>query len=193
MDTLIGFVGDGYSMLVADTQASRSIVQFKDDEDKILALDSHKLVATAGPAGDRAHFTEFIQRNVAFYELRNSHKLSTHATVSYMRGQLAQALRSRGAYQVNMLVAGYDEGKGPSVYFMDHLAAMIKVEKSAHGYGSYFILSTLDRNWKPNMSVEEGLDLVRLCVKELETRFFLNTGGWKVKIADKDGTREIEL
>ena len=53
MDALFGLVGDGFVLLVADTSAARSIVINKTDEDKIMVLDSHKLLATSGQSGDR--------------------------------------------------------------------------------------------------------------------------------------------
>ena len=39
---------------------------------------------------------------------------------------------SQGAYQVNLLIGGYDEHEGPQLYYMDYLAAMTKVCTGAH-------------------------------------------------------------
>jgi 20S proteasome alpha/beta subunit len=55
---------------VVDLDAARSVVVFKNDEDKILQLDKFKLLAGAGPTGDRVQFSEYIQRNIQLYELR---------------------------------------------------------------------------------------------------------------------------
>lgn len=46
---------------------------------------------------------------------------------------------------VNLLLAGYDKIEGPELYFMDYLASMNKCPFAAHGYGSFFTLSILDR------------------------------------------------
>jgi 20S proteasome subunit beta 4 len=59
--------------------------------------------------------------------------------VSSSRNELAQALRSN-PFQVSLLIGGFDEGKGPGLYYMDYMASMQKVEKAAHGYCSYFCL-----------------------------------------------------
>lgn len=95
--------------------------------------------------GDCSHFGEFIQKNLKLNELRNGHEASPHAAANYTRTQLATALRSRNSYQVNLLLGGYDEDEGPSLYYIDYLAAMAKVPFAAHGYGSFFTLSTMDR------------------------------------------------
>ena len=47
MDSLLGIKGDGFVLIAADASAGRSILVFKTDQDKIMALDSHKLLASA--------------------------------------------------------------------------------------------------------------------------------------------------
>jgi 20S proteasome subunit beta 4 len=191
-ETLIGFVGKGYVMLAADTVAARSIVLFKANEDKMYRLDGNKLLAAMGPTGDRVNFCEYIQANVRLYNLRNSYPLNTKATANYTRLALAEALR-RDPYQVNLLLGGVDEKTGPSLYFIDYLATMHPVQKSAHGYGAYFILSTLDRNHRPDMDEEAGKELMRKCFQELKHRLVLQIPAFNVRIIDKDGVRDVEI
>ena len=67
------------------------------------------------------------------------------------------------------------------------------VPYAAHGYGAYFALSTMDRYHSPDMDLDQAMVLLRRCVNELETRFIVNLGTFKVRVADKDGVREIPL
>ena len=48
METTIGLVGDGFVIVAADTNAARSIVNFKKDEDKVTVLDAQKVLGSAG-------------------------------------------------------------------------------------------------------------------------------------------------
>lgn len=41
------------------------------------------------------------------------------------------------------------------------------------------------------MSQEDGVELVRKCVKELNHRFLVNLPAFAVKVIDKDGVREL--
>ena len=67
-----------------------------------------------------------------------------------------------------MLIAGYDEKHGGGgLYFMDYLASLMKVPFAAHGYGSFFTLSILDRWYKPNMNQDEALELLKRCMGEV--------------------------
>lgn len=80
-------------MVCSDTSAVQSVVTMKQDEDKLVPVDSHKLFALSGEAGDRVNFSEYIIANVRLYALRNDAKLSTKAVANFTRNELATALR----------------------------------------------------------------------------------------------------
>lgn len=192
-DCIIGIVGKDYVLIAADATAAFSIILMKDSEDKILKVDNNKLLGACGENGDRVQFTEYIQKNLNLYRLRNDRPLSTHAAAHFLRHELATALRSRNSYQTNLLLGGYEEKSGPELYFIDYLSSMQKVPYGAHGYGSYFSLSIIDKYYKKDLSVNEGLGLMKKCINEVQTRLLLNTPQFIVKIVDKNGAREIAL
>ena len=99
----------------------------------------------------------------------------------------------RDPYQVNVLIGGYDENEGPSLYFMDYMASMHPMPFAAHGYGSFFTLSVMDRHFKKDMSVEQALGVMQKCAHELRTRFLINCPKFIVKVVDKDGIRVVDL
>src|SRR3989344_5811956 len=188
-DSLIGLVGADYVLIAADTTTARSVLKMKLDDDKIMALDSHKLLGAVGPVGDRVHFTEYVQRNLKLYKFRNNLTLGTHATANFVRGELADALRS-SPYQVNLLLGGVDE-EGPALYFLDYLASMDKLEYAAHGYCAYFCLSILDKYYKKDLTLEQGIDIIEKCITELRARFIINSPDFVIKVVDKNGTRVV--
>lgn len=54
-------------------------------------------------------------------------------------------------------------------------------------------MSTLDRYHRPDMSLEEGLDLLRRCINELKQRFIVDLGEFTVRVVDRDGSRLVKL
>ena len=66
-----------------------------------------------------------------------------------------------------MLVAGYDEPEGPSLFFMDYLSSCVKVPFGIHGYGSYFGLSICDKYYKKDMNETEALALLNKIIAEV--------------------------
>lgn len=190
-DTIFGIVGDGFTFIGADATANQSIIRMKLGEDKIRQTGSHRLMAAIGDGGDRVQFTEFIEANLRLYEFRNGIPLSTHAAANFMRGEMAAALR-KGPYNANLLVGGYD-GAEPSLYWIDHLAALHKQNCAAHGYGGIFMYSLFDMHWKPGMTLEDVKELARKCIAEVKARLVVAPPEFLFKVVDKDGVRIVEL
>ncbi|KAL0947909.1 hypothetical protein HGRIS_010543 [Hohenbuehelia grisea] len=211
METSFAITGKGYVIVAADTTAARSIVKMKTDEDKIKALGPHLLMAYSGEPGDTVQFAEYVERNIRLYQIRHHYSLRPSAAASWVRRSLAESLRSRHPYSVNLLLGGYDEASDePKLYWIDYLGTMTEVPFGAHGYGSYFALSLLDRCVKkylvisgalichsryhnPDATLEEGIETLKRCIDEVAKRLIVSPSKYKVKIVDKDGVREIEL
>ena len=54
-------------------------------------------------------------------------------------------------------------------------------------------MGLLDRHWRKGMDLEQVIDLLKLCFKELKTRFVINFDKYVVRVIDKDGIRIISL
>ncbi|KAH6589145.1 hypothetical protein BASA61_003298 [Batrachochytrium salamandrivorans] len=166
MEVLLAISGKDFVLTAADDTSARSIVVMKRGEDKSRELSSHTLM---------------------LYSVHN-------AIASFTRMELAQSLRSRNPYHVNVLVAGACPKTGaPEMYWIDYISNMSKLNFAAHGHASYFCLSTMDRYWHDNLTEEEAISLLRKCLDELRIRFIGNLPNFFVKIVDKNGIRQIHL
>jgi len=159
---------------------------------KIKSNSNSVILVASGEAGDRAQFCPFIEKNINLYELRTGVPLSVHGAANFVRGELHDALR-KGPYMVNLLLGGVDKEGEPSLYFMDYLASMSKVDFGCQGYAGHFLLGLLDRHYKKNMSLDECIELLKKCVQELRIRFLLGTAKYLVKISDKAGIRKLDI
>jgi len=194
MDSSFAITGKGYVIVAADMTASRSIVKMQSNVDKIKVLGTHILMASSGEPGDTVQFAEYVERNIRLAQIRNTYPLPPPSAASWIRRELADSLRSRSPYAVNLLVAGYDlSTHEPKLYWIDYLGTMATVPFAAHGYGSYFSLSLLDKYHDPEATLEEGLATLRRCIDEVSKRLVVTPGKFKVKIVDKEGVREVEF
>ncbi|KAK1153123.1 proteasome subunit beta type-2 [Acipenser oxyrinchus oxyrinchus] len=192
MEYLIGIQGQDFVLVAADTIAANSIIQMKHDHDKMFKLSEKILMLCVGEAGDTVQFAEYIQKNVQLYKMRNGYELSPAAAANFTRKNLADYLRSRTPYHVNLLLAGYDEQAGPALYYMDYMSALAKAPFAAHGYGAFLTLSILDRYYKPDLTRDEAVELLKMCLEELKQRFILSLPSFNVRLIDKDGIKDLE-
>ncbi|KAI9781424.1 MAG: Proteasome subunit beta type-4 [Geoglossum umbratile] len=195
----------------------RGATILKASDDKTRQLNKHTLMAFSGEAGDTGRhptlrpsregplifvllilattvqFAEYIQANAQLYSMRNEADLSPSAMANFVRRELASSLRSRKPYMVNMLLGGVDPiTDKPSLHWLDYLAALAPVPYAAHGYAQYYCLSILDKHHQPDIDLERGLELLRLCTDELKRRLPIDFKGVLVKVITKDGIREID-
>ncbi|XP_076364843.1 proteasome subunit beta type-2-like isoform X1 [Tachypleus tridentatus] len=191
MEYLIGIACQDFVIVAADTTNASGIVVVQNAQDKMYKLSDQLVMAASGEAGDTVQFAEFIEKNIQLYKMRNGYELSPSGAANFTRRNLAEYLRSRTHYLVNLLLAGYDKHTGPELYFMDYLATMAKVPYAAHGYGSFFTLSILDRYYRPDMTEEDAVALLEQCRLEIQKRFIVNLPSFKVRLVNKDGVHNL--
>ncbi|KAH0614588.1 uncharacterized protein H6S33_000224 [Morchella sextelata] len=195
-EVLLGITGQDFVLIAASKAAMRGVTVLKEEDDKTRTLNPHTLMAFSGEAGDTVQFAEYIQANVQLYGMRNNSKwqLSPSAVASFVRRELAKSLRSRKPYYVNLLIGGFDTNTNePHLYWLDYLAASARTPYSAHGYAQYYCLSILDKHHNPNITLEEGQKLLRMCHEELVKRLPIDYKGLLVKVIRADGITELEL
>lgn len=194
MDIILGIRLSDCTLLATSKAFTRGISILKQTDDKTRKLNSHNLIAFTGEAGDTVQFAEYIQANVQLYTMReNDIELSPKATASFVRNQLATSIRSRKPYQVQVLIGGYDtKTDTPSLNWIDYLGTQVDLPYGAHGYAAFYTTSLLDRHYRNDMTLDDGLRLLEMCLKELHTRMPIDFKGVYVHVVDKDGIRQLD-
>ncbi|XP_049817936.1 proteasome subunit beta type-2 isoform X2 [Aethina tumida] len=191
MECLIGIKFDDYVLIAADRTNSHSIIVMKTDENKLYKLSNKLVMAVSGESGDTTQFAEYIAKNIQLYKMRNIYEMSPTEAANFTRRNLADFLRSRATYHVNLLMAGYDDRNGPELFYMDYLASMVSVPYAAHGYGGFFSLSIMDRHYLPTLPLDEGYEVLKKCVREVQKRLAISLPNFKVQVIDKNGIRDM--
>jgi len=195
MEVLLGICGKDFVLVASSKAAIRGVTILKAEDDKTRLLNDHCLMVYSGEAGDTVQFAEFIQANVQLYGMRSNRTqaLSPAAVSSFVRTELASSLRSRKPYTVNILIAGYDTvNDKPELYWLDYLAAKAKLPYAAHGYAQYYCLSILDKHHHPDIDLEQGRKILRMCVEELVRRLPVDFKGVNVKVITKTGIQDLD-
>ncbi|ORY28980.1 putative proteasome subunit beta type 2, partial [Naematelia encephala] len=185
--------GKDYVIICSDMSAGRSIIQMKSDENKIKALGPHLAMAVGGEPGDTNNFADYVERNMRLYHIRNHTALLPPSASAWVRRTLAESLRSRRPYAVNLLLGGYDTTTDlPHLYWIDYLGTKAVVPYAAQGFGMYVCLSTMDKWAHPQMDRVEGLEVLRKCISEVNIRLTVRFS-FNCILIDKDGIHSIDL
>jgi len=200
-ENIIAVSFNDHVLLAASGQETFYFMQLHNKEDKLYELDQYKVLGVLGQNAHRVNFVDYIRANLDLSTLRsNGRRLTTAAAASYIRGELARALRETGAYECQIVLAGYDfpasdfdkRPQGPSLYFLDYLGTLQKVPYACHGYGATFSMAILDRYYRPDMQEKESIELLKMCLAETRKRIIINNEFFVVKSLSKDGVKKIE-
>ncbi|KAL7675138.1 hypothetical protein ACOME3_001405 [Neoechinorhynchus agilis] len=195
MESLIGVVGDGFTLLVNDTGLiAHGVIVVQSNIDKLYELnDGRVAMITSGEDGDVARFSEYIARNVALYKVINQHELSPKAIASFARREMYTTLRSRSHSIVYSLIGGYDTiEKRSKLFAIDELGSMHEAPFTYQGFCQYFGLALADRFWRPKMNLEQALSFVNNLIGEICTRFLINNRCFFVRKISKDGCQVLD-
>eukprot|EP01086_Lenisia_limosa_P009831 TRINITY_DN33509_c0_g1_i1.p1 TRINITY_DN33509_c0_g1~~TRINITY_DN33509_c0_g1_i1.p1 ORF type:complete len:193 (+),score=28.62 TRINITY_DN33509_c0_g1_i1:160-738(+) len=192
MESLIGINGEGFSLIMADGSVTFSIIRLKQNEDKIREMNTHLLLGVVGNAGDRVHFTDLVEKEMSYYKFKNGMQLEPDGVANHIRNTLWTALR-KGPYEVQTLLGGFNKEGKASLFSCDSLGTLLNVPFFAHGYSSHFLLALFDDMYKPDLTQEEGIELLRKCQEALSKRMVHQTPEYVVKLVNRDGIQKVTL
>jgi 20S proteasome subunit beta 4 len=92
---------------------------------------------------------------------------------------------------VNLLIAGYDEDPGASLYWLDQYGTMHKMNLCGAGYGSLFALALFDKMWHPNVTQDEAFEMMKAGVAEVRKRLVVAPERFQVKVVTEAGIKDL--
>uniref|UniRef100_A0A4X2JYE8 Proteasome subunit beta n=1 Tax=Vombatus ursinus TaxID=29139 RepID=A0A4X2JYE8_VOMUR len=192
MEYLNSIQAPDYVLVASNHVAASNIIQMKDDHNKMFKMSEKILLLCVGEAGDTMQFAEYIQKNLQLYKICDEYELFSTAAANFTRRNLTDYLWNWTLHHVNLLLAGYHEHEGPTLYYMDYLEALAKALFAAHSFGAFLTLSILDHYYKSSITHEEAVELLKKGLKELQICFILNLPSFSIRINNKDGIHELD-
>jgi 20S proteasome subunit beta 5 len=123
---------------------------------KIIEINPFLLGTMAGGAADCSFWERNLGMQCRLYELRNGKRI----TVSAASKLLANTVNSYRGYGLSMgtMITGWDE-TGPQLYYVDSDGTRLKGNMFSVGSGSTYAYGVLDNYYRPDLTVEEAIDL----------------------------------
>ncbi|KAJ9105561.1 hypothetical protein QFC19_003543 [Naganishia cerealis] len=222
-DCSFGITGKDFVLLASDQSAGRSIIKMKSDENKIRTLSPGLALAFGGEPGeftslgkrrlmggtsnelakrggesdmikrDTNNFVDYVERNLRLYQIRNNTELLPAPASAFIRKELANSIRSRSPYAVNLLLGGYDKVHSEAhLYSIDLYGTKAILPYAAQGLGIYVALSTMDKYWYPDITRDEAVELLKKCVAEVKLRLAYQFT-FNAIVIDKEGVKNLPL
>ena len=123
---------------------------------KVIEINPFLLGTMAGGAADCSYWERNLGMQCRMFELRNRKRISV-ANASKL---LANTMNAYKGYGLSMgtMITGWDE-TGPQLYYVDNDGTRLHSHMFSCGSGSTYAYGVLDTYYRPDMTVEEAIDL----------------------------------
>jgi len=182
--TIMAAVYDGGVVMGADSRTSTGNYVANRVTDKITSLAENIYICRSGSAADTQTISDYVrhmlkQRSI---EVEGLPEVKLAANIAM---QLAYG--NKNNLSAGLIVAGWDDTAGPSVWAIPLGGTLIQVPFTVGGSGSSYVLGFCDKAWKPNMTREECEAFVRKTVSLAISRDGSSGGMIRTLTIDKTG------
>mmetsp|Transcript_18150 Transcript_18150/g.43754 ORF Transcript_18150/g.43754 Transcript_18150/m.43754 type:complete len:285 (-) Transcript_18150:1028-1882(-) len=189
--TTLGFVFSGGIIIAVDSRASMGSYVGSQTVKKCIEITPYLLGTMAGGAADCMFWERHLGRLCRLYELRNKERITT-AAASKLLHNIMYGYKGHGL-SMGTMIAGWDKGLGPNLYYCDSEGTRVKGQKFSVGSGSPYAYGVLDQGYKFDMTLEEACDLGRRSIYHATFRDAMSGGRVSVYHVREDGWDKISM
>lgn len=154
--TTLSFKFNGGIIVAVDSRSTMGSYISSGTVKKVIEINPYLLGTMAGGAADCSYWERQLGMDCRLYELRNRERISVAAASKLLANNVS---RYRG-YGLSMgtMVTGWDK-TGPQLYYVDDDGTRLHGHLFSVGSGSTYAYGILDTYYKPDLSVDEAIDL----------------------------------
>ena len=157
---------------------------------KVFKITDHIAAACAGLISDFQVLTSTIKAYTSLFNFERGRKISVKSTAKFMSGVLYS--RRWFPYFTDTLVGGIDE-KGGQLFALDLIGSHLDDVYAAIGTGAQIAIGVLEENYKNDMTIEEGKNLLIRAIKSASERDPLSGNGIDLLSITMKGIEEQEI
>jgi 20S proteasome subunit beta 1 len=182
--TIMAMAYDGGVVLAADSRTSTGSYVVNRAANKLTKLADNVYCCRSGSAADTQALAGYTSRYLGDHAMDIGTKPTVAAAASLFQ---RMCYNNRWNISAGIIVAGYDEINGGSVYNIPLGGASLKHPWAMGGSGSVFLYGWVDANFKAGMNKEQCLNFVRTAVAHAVARDGSSGGLTRTMAIDKHG------
>ncbi|GMH66123.1 hypothetical protein TrRE_jg9550 [Triparma retinervis] len=182
--TIMAVPFEGGVVLGADSRVSTGTYIANRTSDKIAQLSEKIFCCRSGSAADTQALTDYVRFYLQQWEVETGRDATVKVAAHLMRKICYQ---NKDNLSAGVIVGGWDEVDGGSVYNIPLGGTMIKMNCAIGGSGSTYIYGLTDALYKPNMTKAETVAMVKKSISHAMARDGSSGGIIRTCIVEKSG------
>lgn len=191
--SIVGIVCKEGVVLGADRRGTVGTTIYSKNEPKIVKVNDYIVVAGTGVASDINLSQRVISAELKLKELKTKTRPSVKECANLLGMLTYRNIRTPSMIMnvVGMLVAGVDEDGSTELFTVEPAGGVYPVKDYDANFssGMPYILGLLERQYKKELSIKEGIELAKECIKSSTQRDVGSGNGIDVFAITKDGIK----
>lgn len=193
--SILGIVCKDGIVMASDRRSTAGNLVMNKNKQKTVKLNDYLVVSGTGMASDIDMIQKLVTAELRLKELGSKQRPSVGQAANLFGNIAYRSIRQPTMipFIAGTLVAGVNEDGTTELYTIEPAGTAEKVDEYDANFGSGmpFILGLLERGYKKDMSVKEGVDLAVEAIKSSTQRDTGSGNGIDVFVITKDGINQV--
>lgn len=193
--TILGIVCKDGVVMAADRQSTAGTIVMNKDSQKISKVNDYMLFAGTGMVSDIQRSVKLAGAELRLKELRSRSRPTVKQGANLVAAMIYQSIRQPTMLQfmVGSLIGGINENGNAELYSIDPSGGIKQIEDYDANFGSGmpFVLGLLERQYKKDINVKEGIELAIEAIKSSTQRDVGSGYGMDIFTMTKEGISKV--
>lgn len=193
--TILGIVCKDGVVMAADRQVTAGTIVMNKNFPKVNKINEYLVVSWTGGVADALRTSKLIAAELKLKELKSKSRptikqaANLTATITYSQIRQPSMIPSI----VGTLIAGFNEDSSAELYTIEPSGSVYQVEDYDANFGSGmpYVLGLLERQYKKDMTIKEGVELAKEAIKSSTQRDVGSGYGIDVFTITKQGIKKV--
>ena len=193
--SIVGIVCKDGIVMGGDRRATAGSIIMSKNSQKVVKVNDYIVVSGTGVASDIDLNQRVFAAELKLKELKTKSRPSVKEAASLFGLMAYKNIRTPSMIMsiVGMLVAGFNEDGSTELYTIEPAGGVYKVDDYDANFssGMPYILGLLERQFKKDLSVKEGIELAKECIKASTQRDSGSGNGIDIFTVTKEGIKQV--
>lgn len=193
--SILGIVCKDGVVMAADRRATAGNLILMKNAKKAIKLNDYLVISGTGTSSDIDMIQKLVVAELRLKELRTKQRPSVKDAANLIANIAYRNIRQPTMipFIAGTLIAGFNEDGTTELYSIEPAGSVMKVEDYDANFssGMPFILGLLERQYKKDLSVKEGVELAIEALKSSTQRDNASGNGIDVLTITKDGINHV--
>ena len=193
--SLVGIVCKNGVVMAGDRKATAGTIVMDKASQKVIQLNDYIVMSWTGMVSDSQLMKKLIRAELRLKQLRDKKRPTVREAANLLAMIIYKNIRqpSMVPFIAGTMIAGFNEDKTTELFSIEPAGSIMKVEDYDANFssGMPYILGLLERQYKKDMTIEEGVKLAIESIKASSERDIGSGFGVDVFTITKQGIKQV--